>query len=171
MAAVFASFIIGVLLRDLETLHREVLAYPDDASLWLEPDGLPNAGGTLAIHLAGNMRHFVGTVLGGSGYTRDRDEEFSARGLSRAVVAQRVRATIDEVRATGTRLSDDVLHAPYPVSLRGVRVTTGDFLLHLIAHTAYHLGQIDYHRRGFTSSHDGVGAMAITELASVQRTG
>lgn len=163
-----SSFIIGVLLRDLEALHREVQAYPDDETLWRTPDGLPNSAGTLAVHLAGNLRHFVGAVLGGSAYERNREEEFSARDLPRDDVAARVRAAIDEVRAAGDHLDDATLEKPYPVSLRGTTVTTGDWLLHLIAHTAYHIGQIDFHRRGFTSSHDGIGAMGTGELASVR---
>ena len=71
----------AVLRRDLAAVRRSVEAYPDDESLWAERSGFPNSGGTLALHVAGNIRHFVGAVLGGSGYLRDRDAEFSRRGV------------------------------------------------------------------------------------------
>jgi hypothetical protein len=43
-------------------------------------------------------------------------------------------------------------------------VSTGLFLTHLVAHLAYHLGQIDYHRRLVTGQTDGVGAVSIPAL-------
>jgi len=67
-----------VLVRDLRTLAAELDAYPDDASVWACPPGIPNAAGTLVLHVAGNLRHFVGARMGGTGYVRDRAAE---RGL------------------------------------------------------------------------------------------
>ena len=61
------------LLRELDTLRREVEAYPDDESVWGLPPGAPNSAGTLTLHLAGNLQHYVGALLGGTGYVRDRD--------------------------------------------------------------------------------------------------
>ena len=67
------------MLRDIETLGREVALYPDDASLWAERPGLPNTGGNLTLHLVGNVRHFIGALLGDKGYVRNREHEFGAR--------------------------------------------------------------------------------------------
>ncbi|HKI95370.1 MAG TPA: DinB family protein [Gemmatimonadales bacterium] len=165
------SYILQIMMRDLRTLEREVRAYPDDASLWEAGDGLPNSGGTLAIHLAGNLRHFVGAVLGRSGYVRDRDEEFGARGLTREQVVERLEAAIADLEAAGERVTDDMLEQPYPIALRDMTFATGDFLLHLIAHSGYHIGQVDYHRRALTSSKEGIGAMPIPEMASAKQAG
>ena len=69
-----------VLDRDLAQLRGEVEAYPDDASLWRLHPGIFNSGGGgggLVLHLTGNLLHFIGAVLGGSGYVRDRDAEFA----------------------------------------------------------------------------------------------
>ena len=54
-----------IFARELTTLRAEVLSYPDDASIWALPAGAPNAGGTLVLHLCGNLRHFIGAGLGG----------------------------------------------------------------------------------------------------------
>ena len=41
---------------------------------------------------------------------------------------------------------------------------TGQALAHLVTHCAYHVGQIDYHRRLITGQTTTVGAMAPGEL-------
>ena len=153
-----------VLLRELRTVRREVEAYPSDALLWREVPGLPNPGGTLALHLAGNLRHYVGAVLGGTGYVRDREAEFSERGLTRAVVISRVDAAIDEVDATLARLAAGGALEPYPETVVGRSPRTLDFLVHLASHLGYHLGQLDYHRRSVCKGAEGVGAVALAEL-------
>ena len=46
-----------MLVRELETVVREVEAFPDDDLLWECPPGISNSAGNLALHLAGNLRH------------------------------------------------------------------------------------------------------------------
>ncbi|HSG50429.1 MAG TPA: DinB family protein, partial [Longimicrobiales bacterium] len=135
-----------ILLRDLETLRRELLAYPDERDIWASPPGVRNSAGTLALHLAGNLHHYVGTVLGGAGYVRDREREFGARDLPRDEVLARVAAAAAAVDASLVALDDARLDETFPAEFPHGRVNTGRFLLHLSTHFAYHLGQIDYHR-------------------------
>ena len=87
----------AVMVRDLRALGREVSAYPSDAHLWQEMPGITNTGGNLALHLAGNVRHFFGAVLGASGWVRDREREFAARGIARAAVVPEIELAIAEV--------------------------------------------------------------------------
>ncbi len=75
-----------LLLRELRTLRRELEAYPDERLLWAMPPGCPNSAGTLALHLAGNLRHYFGAHLGGTSYVRNRPEEFAARDIPRAAI-------------------------------------------------------------------------------------
>jgi len=154
-----------VLVRDLRTLAAELDAYPDDASVWACPPGIPNAAGTLVLHVAGNLRHFVGARMGGTGYVRDRAAEFAARGLSRGELRAQVEAAAGEVSAALARLDARRMDEEFPDPIGGVRLSTGRFLLHLVAHTGYHLGQIDYHRRTVTGDARGVGAVPIAALA------
>lgn len=144
-----------VLLRDLASLAREIEAYPDDTTPWYTPPGISNAAGTLALHCAGNLQHFVGACLGGTGYVRDRAAEFSRRGASRAALVaelDRARAVVDTVLAT---LPAERRAAPFPQEFQGKAIGTEQFLVHLATHLAYHLGQVDYHRRLVT----GQGAL------------
>lgn len=150
-----------LMVRDLRALAREVAAYPDDASVWGEVPGLANAGGTLVLHLAGNVQHFIGAVLGGSGYVRDRDAEFGRRGVSRAELVSQVEAAIVQVERVVPALTPERLGAAYPIEVGGHRMVTSRWLLHLVSHLAYHLGQVDYHRRMVAPASGTVGTMAI----------
>jgi hypothetical protein len=154
-----------ILLRDLAALRREVEAYEREADLWACPPGVTNPTGTLALHLTGNLRHFVGAQLGGTGYLRDREAEFRDRDVPRGALLARIADATAEVDRTLRGLPESRFGEPYPLDVSGVRLDAGTFLLHLATHFAYHLGQIDYHRRLVTGSTQTVGAQAIPELA------
>ena len=68
-----------LLERELETFARELELFPDDESLFKTLPGVGNSAGNLGLHVCGNLQHFVGAVLGGTGYVRNRDAEFAAR--------------------------------------------------------------------------------------------
>ena len=155
-----------MLLREMVTLRKEIEAYPSDDSLWKVVPGIANSGGTLALHLAGNLQHFIGAVLGATGYIRDRNAEFSLRGLSRAEVLNLIDQATASLTHTFQSLTDEVLGRQYPERVGKVRLTTGDFLVHLEGHLAYHLGQIDYHRRMTTGGGALSGAMSPGALVS-----
>lgn len=158
----------ALLRRDLAALRREVEAYPDEVLAWQEVPGLTNSGGTLVLHLAGNLQHFIGARLGHTGYVRDRAAEFSRRGLTRAELCAEVDRAREAVDRTMAALQPGALLAPFPDALAAHRFTTGDLLLHLAVHLGYHLGQVDYHRRAVTGSSTTIGAMALPELASAR---
>ncbi|MBS1768253.1 MAG: DUF1572 family protein [Acidobacteria bacterium] len=133
--------------RDLAKLREEVEMYPNEADLWMKHGDLSNSGGTLAIHLCGSFRHFVGAVLGNSGYVRDRDAEFAMRDVPRSEIFAAIDETRQVVAATLPQLTADDLEGNYPIEVFGHPMTTEYFLIHLATHLSYHLGQINYHRR------------------------
>jgi hypothetical protein len=47
-------------------------------------------------------------------------------------------------------------------------VNTGEFLAHLATHLAYHVGQLDFHRRVVIGDATGVGAVSPLELPSAK---
>jgi len=151
--------------RELATVRDELLAFPDTASIWAVPAGLPNSAGTLSLHIAGNLRWFIGAQLGGSGYVRDRDAEFSTRDMPRDALVRQIEAASDEVTRALATLDDGRLDEPFPLEVGGVRLPTGRFIGHLAVHLAYHLGQMDYHRRIVTGVNKSLGALAPAALA------
>ena len=160
------SAIGTMLLRELVTLRKEIEGYQSGEQLWRLVPGISNSGGTLALHLTGNLQHFIGAVLGGSGYVRDRDAEFSTRNLPRAEILNRIDTTTAVLSRTFTTLTESVLESRYPEAVARMRVSTGDFLVHLLSHLAYHLGQLDYHRRMTTGSGPLEGSLNPSKLMS-----
>lgn len=158
----------AVISRELKTIERELHAYQNDEQVWALPAGLPNSGGTLALHAAGNLRHFIGTVLGGGSYVRDRDAEFSRRGVSRAELIDELQQAEKAVRDTLASLDPATFSTTYPIPVANRRINTGEFLAHLATHLAYHAGQMDFHRRVVTGDATGVGAVSPLELPSAK---
>ena len=76
-------------------------------------------------------------------------------------------ATAESIRRTMPTLTEDVLSRPFPQPIGGHTLQTDVFLTHMATHLAYHLGQIDYHRRVVTGDSTGVGAMAVGELPEI----
>src|SRR4029077_19219374 len=84
------TWISAIMARDLRALRRELEAYADERDIWRIQPGISNSAGNLALHLTGNLQYFIGTVLGGTGYVRDRDAEFNRRDVSRAELLRQV---------------------------------------------------------------------------------
>ena len=160
--------IAAVISRELRAIERELNAYQNDDQVWALPPGLPNSGGTLALHAAGNLRHFFGTVLGGDAFVRDRDAEFSRRGVPRAELIDGLRHAEKAVVDTINKLDPVRFSEPYPLLIANRRVNTGEFLMHLATHLAYHAGQLDFHRRVVTGDVTGVSAVSPLELPSAK---
>ena len=146
--------------RDLTRLVQEVSAFPDTATLWQTRAGITNAAGNLALHLEGNLREFIGRLLGKQDFTRDRPREFSDSGIEQRDLVARLSAVRDEIPLVVANLSADELDAVYPQAHGGVTLSTRQMLIHLDGHLSYHLGQIDYLRRVLT----GEGAISFAEL-------
>jgi uncharacterized damage-inducible protein DinB len=133
--------------RDLDRLHTEIGLYRTEANLWRVSGQVPNSAGNLCLHLIGNLNTYLGAILGGSGYVRDRPREFADRDVPRAELLAAVAATRQMVGQVLGRLTPAQLAEDYPVPVFDHPMTTEYFLVHLLAHLGYHLGQVNYHRR------------------------
>ena len=160
--------VAAILDRDLQALAREVSAYPDERALWDTPPGITNSAGTLALHLAGNVRHYFGAPLGRTGYVRDRPTEFASRDVPRTTILAQIEEARAAVRAAAARTTPDRLQEDFPEVVGGVRVVTGEYLIHLVSHFAFHLGQLDYHRRVVTGQTRGMDAVRAAELSTAR---
>lgn len=152
--------IARMMLRELTTVRDELDAYPEWDLIWARPEGAPNSAGNLALHLAGNLQHFVGAGLGATGYQRDREGEFGRTGLSRDELFGEIQNADNAIRQVLLGAGDGILEGDFPIKLGDRTLPTRAFVLHLAAHLAYHLGQIDYHRRLTTGDVTSVGALS-----------
>jgi len=135
-----------LLLRDLDKLALELSLYRAEKNLWRTDGEITNSAGNLALHLAGNLQHFIGALLGSSGYVRDRNREFAAKDLSRETLIEEIEATKNVIANTLPTLTDEQLMGEFPGKIPFETNVEG-FLIHLHGHLNYHLGQINYHRR------------------------
>jgi len=129
------EWITNVITRELKALRREIETYPSEADLWEIPAGISN-----------------------------RDAEFASRDVPRTELLREIDNAIAAVQTGMGEISEADLAKPYPEKVGGVSESTGAFLAHFATHLAYHLGQVDYHRRIMTGEGKTVKAMALTEL-------
>ena len=133
--------------RELEKLKKEIASYKDETKLWAVEKGIANSAGNLCLHLIGNLNNYIGKELGGTGYIRNRDLEFSQKDIPRIELLKKIDETILVVENALDKLTIQQLEEEYPAPVFNYTMTTGFFLVHLTAHLTYHLGQINYHRR------------------------
>src|SRR5262245_41294294 len=157
MSGDLAALAKQALCGELERLRDELrgLVEPlDEAQFWARPTEPGNSAGHLVLHLTGNLNHFVGAQLGGSGYVRDRPREFTEINVPPKTEAL---ARLDEAVATFRRVVEGLavarLAEPHPTERFGLVLPA---LVHLTAHFALHRGQISYIARLVTRSLGGL---------------
>ena len=141
MAAGVKKALVGALegQRDAVKAAAEPLS---EADFWRKPLEPGNSVGHLVLHLTGNLNHFVGAQLGGSGYVRDREREFTeASPPPKAEALAGLDAAVATFRRAVEGLSAEALLAPHPEARFGTAVNA---LTHLVGHFALHRGQVSY---------------------------
>ncbi|WP_264529356.1 DinB family protein [Flavobacterium sp. N502540] len=133
--------------RDLNKLKVEIESYQNKALIWTIAPDISNSAGNLCLHLIGNINTYIGAELGKTDYVRDRPLEFSLKDIPRSELISKIERTILVVNNTLDSLTEADLELIYPQIVFEKEMTTGFFLVHLSTHLAYHLGQINYHRR------------------------
>jgi uncharacterized damage-inducible protein DinB len=135
----------AAVVGELEGLHKAVreLAGPlTEAEFWRKPLEPGNSVGHLVLHLTGNLSHFVGAQLGGTGYVRDREREFTeAQPPPKAEALARLDAAVATFRRVVDDLPAERLAQPHPEPRLGLVLNA---LVHLLAHFALHRGQMSY---------------------------
>lgn len=133
--------------RDLEKLKAEINLYQKEENLWLTNENISNSAGNLCLHLVGNLNAFIGAALGRINYIRQRDLEFSLKNVPRNELIDQIENTIGVVEATLHGLTETRLQEDFPIKVFHEKTSNEYMLIHLTTHLAYHLGQINYHRR------------------------
>jgi uncharacterized damage-inducible protein DinB len=132
-------------LEDLRQQVIELIAdLPAEALDWRPTatveDHATNSLAVLAAHIAGAEHFWIGEVIGGRPSTRNRPAEFETAGASAAELRRLLERNGDETRAVFAVLSEANLAATRNVEGRIVPVRWG--ILHVIDHTALHLGHM-----------------------------
>jgi hypothetical protein len=133
--------------RDLKRLRTEIELYRKEENIWKVEGAISNSAGNLCLHLIGNLNTYIGKEIGKTDYVRNREMEFSLKDIPRAELLQKIEDTISVVNTALAKLNEADLDREYPVLVFEEKTSVGYLLVHLTTHLAYHLGQINYHRR------------------------
>lgn len=131
------------LAKEYAVKIRLCLEELSDEDLWWRPHEHANSIGNLLLHLAGNIRQWIVSGVGGAPDTRLRQAEFDKRGpLPRDEVLRRLDAALSD--------TDQVLRALDPAALTQDRQIQGRdtnvfrAIYHVVEHFGMHTGQIAY---------------------------
>lgn len=133
--------------RDLNKLTQEIELYQNESNIWLTSKDISNSAGNLCLHLMGNLNTYIGATLGGTNYVRNRELEFSLKNIPQKELIKKIEETITVVNESLNSITQEEVEAEYPILVLAEKTSTAFFLVHLTTHLAYHLGQINYHRR------------------------
>jgi len=121
-------------------LRVAVLAIPAD-KLWWRPHASCNSAGNLVLHLAGNVRQWVISGIGGAPDVRERDAEFAADGgMDAAALLEHLEKALSEVDAVLARLGPEALGEARRI--QGRETTVLSALYHVVEHFSGHVGQV-----------------------------
>lgn len=136
--------------RDLNKLKSEIELYRNESDIWKIQEGITNSAGNLCLHLIGNLNTYAGAEFGKTGYIRNRALEFSLKDIPKTELLSKIDETIVVVNYALNNISEEELKMEFPILVFESKTSTEFFLIHLSTHLAYHLGQINYHRRLLT---------------------
>jgi uncharacterized damage-inducible protein DinB len=149
---------VNDLIKSVEAEFRRYKALAEGALNQASDDKLsapgPSGGNSLAIicwHISGNLKSRFTDFLESDGEKpwRGREEEFSARSVTRAELMEKWNDGWNVLFATLDSLSDEDLTRTVKIRAQDLRVH--DALNRSLAHISYHVGQIVYVAHAFAS--------------------
>ncbi len=130
---------------------RVCLGQLNEAQIWRRTGEHENAIGNLVLHLAGNVRQWILTGLGGAPDHRVRDVEFSTRqGPSSQELADAMLRAVEEAAALLPSLTEEQLSRTYQI--QNYHVSGVEMVLHVVEHFSYHAGQIIFATKAMTGA-------------------
>jgi hypothetical protein len=114
-----------------------------EEQLWSNPFGIGNSVGRIVVHLTGSLSHYIGAVVAGTGYERDRAGEFSDPSRPAGELLACFRETVEMVVRSLSAQGEAGLTTPVLDCGEPVRDRFGLFLV-CAGHISNHVGQIVY---------------------------
>jgi hypothetical protein len=123
-------------------VENAVRSVPGDR-LWTKPFPFGNSIGHLVLHLTGNLNHYVGATIAGTGSVREREKEFTAADHpdAEAVLARFHEAVSLVVGTLGSQ--DDASFVTSVQDNLPIKTRLGLFVV-CAAHMNNHIGQMSY---------------------------
>ena len=124
---------------------RELAAPITDEQFWSKPFAFGNSFGHLVLHLAGNLNYYIGAEIGGTGYVRDRELEFTETNHpTKEATLKKFDETVDVVvRTLLTQTSGDWAKE-YTAVREEDALNRMTIFLRCATHMHHHVGQMMY---------------------------
>ncbi len=137
--------------------------------IWSRHSENENAVGNLALHLAGNVRQWILSGVGGEPDTRVRDREFAARGgVDSAELKRRLRSTVEAAATFIHSVSGERI--VQRIAVQDYQITVLEAIFHVVEHFAMHTGQIIFATKLLTGEDLGFYAHLRTAKAHGEQT-
>lgn len=131
------SYLSGDYLPKIERCLEQL----SDEQVWWRANPESNSIGNLLLHLAGNVRQWIVSGIGGASDARVRQQEFDERSIiPRAELLALVRQALSEVDATLASLDPSLLLEQRKI--QGNDVGMLEAIFHVVEHFSMHTGQI-----------------------------
>jgi hypothetical protein len=145
-SAEFSSY-----FRHLATRVERAVRSVNDEQIWTKPFPYGNSIGHLILHLTGNLNHYIGALIAGSGYVRHRDQEFTdpKQYPLEELLARFHQAVESVVRALEAQ--DDTSFSASVPDQPPIQTRLGLFLV-CASHLNNHIGQMSYLVQALQSS-------------------
>jgi uncharacterized damage-inducible protein DinB len=150
---IFLDYSARKLRQNVDRLEKCLERLTED-QIWMREHESENAVGNLLLHLAGNVRQWIISGVGGTPDSRDRDSEFNARqGPSRSSLLAALRDTVEEACKVIEPLTPERLTAIVHVQKYDISVL--EAIYHVVEHFAQHTGQIIFATKMLTGEEMG----------------
>jgi uncharacterized damage-inducible protein DinB len=154
-------------LRQLAGRIAVCLGKLNEDQVWARGHDNENAVGNLVLHLAGNVRQWIVSGLGGKADIRVRALEFSTRsGVTIPELTTRLSDTVEEAAAVISGLTAEQLTRAYTV--QGLTVSGLEAVLHVVEHFGQHTGQIVFATKNLTG--EDLGLVAPRNAGGIPKT-
>jgi uncharacterized damage-inducible protein DinB len=122
-----------------------------EQQLWTKPFPFGNSIGHLVLHLTGNLNHYIGAIVAGSGYVRRREHEFTdPERYPLDELLGRFHEAVDMVARALDSQNDSSFATPVP-DQPPIQTRLGLFLV-CASHMNNHVGQMSYLVQAFQTS-------------------
>ncbi|MGQ0538685.1 MAG: DinB family protein [Gemmatimonadaceae bacterium] len=113
----------------------------DDRALWWRANDASNAIGNLMLHLAGNIRQWIVSGVGGAAHVRQRSAEFAEQGpITKRALLEHLASAVSDADAVLATLTQPQLEERRHI--QGRDFTVFEALYHVVEHFSMHTGQI-----------------------------
>lgn len=133
---------------------EKCVAKLSEEQVWARGSENENAIGNLMLHLAGNVRQWIGSAVGGKPDIRMRDREFATRaGVTKQDMFERLQGVVNEAVTIIEGLTSERL--AQRVKVQNYDVPVLEAVYHVVDHFAQHTAQIIFAAKMMT--HEDMG--------------